>query len=391
MKKHQVCNLCFSTTASDGRIQRQIRHTTDEFQLTVHGKGDWTPPNDSIRFVPMKRQYLSNTAQKVHFCKIVAGRFMPRFFDTAYWSWPFHNKVLQSLLDNGPYELIHANDMETLPVACRAAKQMNARVLFDAHEYHPGQIKFLHGMNRLVQPAYISYLLRQYLPQTDMFVTTSTGFANLYDEHFGCRPQVILNAPEPTDVSFRQVDPKCIRLVHHGGAKESRRLEVFIEMMRHLDQRFHLTLMLMPDGRGYVDQLKQLAKEISSDRISFCEPVATDAISATISKFDIGVHALPPICLNHVYPVPNKLLEFISAGLVCIIGPSPDMAAIVEQHQTGVVAKDHTAIALANALNSLSIDQMNEMKANSLHAAKIYNADVEMKKLVSLYHQALSD
>ena len=45
---------------------------------------------------------------------------------------------------------------------------------------------------------------------------------------------------------------------------------------------------------------------------------------------------------------------------------------------------------LAQRLNALRADEINAMKRRSLDAAKVFNADVEMGKLLAMYGRVLS-
>ena len=78
------------------------------------------------------------------------------------------------------------------------------------------------------------------------------------------------------------------------------------------------------------------------------------------------------------------------AGLGVAVFPLPEMAKIVRDNQIGIVSVDQSIHAMAKALNSLSPEQINEFKKNSLTLAKTLNGDVEMQKLMDIYAELLS-
>jgi uncharacterized UPF0146 family protein len=88
--------------------------------------------------------------------------------------------------------------------------------------------------------------------------------------------------------------------------------------------------------------------------------------------------------------LPNKFFEFIQARLAIAIGPSPEMAAIVKEHDLGVVADDFTPQALAAKLNALTVDDIMHYKHNANKAAAIYNAEESMKVLKTVVQRVLS-
>jgi len=383
----RIANLVFSKFSADGRVQRQVQHASREFAVDVIAAGSWVPDIPNVSFHSIRRSPISSVGKRVLQARLLGGKLASRLWESAYWSFGIHRDALNCLLSNGPFDIIHANDIEALPVAVRAAARMGAKVVFDAHEYHPGQAKFLVGRRRWTHLPYVSYLLREYLPRVDAFFTTSPGFARLYNENFGFEPMITLNAPELVPVSLRPVAPNLIRLVHHGAAKPAREPDRFIRMMEHLDERYTLDLMLVRDSADYFEFLKTMAASIDPDRIKIRDAVKPSEIVSAISEYDIGVHTLPPMGLNHIYPLPNKLFEFIGAGLAVVIGPCPEMAKIVNDYDIGVVAADHTPAALADAVSSLGASRINDMKGRSIVAARIFNAEVEMQKLVTVYKQ----
>jgi hypothetical protein len=64
------------------------------------------------------------------------------------------------------------------------------------------------------------------------------------------------------ELSPKPTNAECIRLIHHGGLHQSRKLENMIFLMDLLDERFHLDVMLLlnsPRYARYLQQLKELA------------------------------------------------------------------------------------------------------------------------------------
>ena len=49
------------------------------------------------------------------------------------------------------------------------------------------------------------------------------------------------------------------------------------------------------------------------------------------NDYDVGLYLLPPTNFNQRYALPNKFFEFIQGRLAIAIGPSPEMAKLVER------------------------------------------------------------
>ena len=181
--------------------------------------------------------------------------------------------------------------------------------------------------------------------------TVGPAIAEEYACRFDVQPVVVWNAPRYHAIPCIPRNGSLIRMIHHGGALRQRRLEVMIDAMTQLDDRFRLDFMLIPGSSGYLAELKERA--LRDPRITFSSPVKPTEIVERLKGYDVGLYSLPPYSFNARYALPNKFFDFIQARLCVAVGPSPEMKKLVEQHGCGVVAKDFTAQALAEMLRVL--------------------------------------
>ncbi|MCD6577568.1 MAG: hypothetical protein J7K66_06105, partial [Anaerolineaceae bacterium] len=105
--------------------------------------------------------------------------------------------------------------------------------------------------------------------------------------------------------------------------------------------------------------------------------------------YDIGIHNLNTKNLNHLNALPNKFFDFMMAGLAVAINPLPIMKKLIDEYQLGIILDGRSPHEWANKINSLSIEQIDQFKINSLKAAKMLNAGVEMNKLYKIYESLL--
>ncbi len=155
-----------------------------------------------------------------------------------------------------------------------------------------------------------------------------------------------------------------------------------IEMMRFLDDRYHLDFMLMAAKQDYLDHLKELAA--GDSRIRFVEPVAMQEISKVCNSYDIGVFLLPPVNFNYTHALPNKFFEFVQGRLAIAIGPSPEMARLVRQYDCGVVAEDFSPQTMARAIAEMSKEQIAHYKQQAGVAAAELCAENNEKLMLDL-------
>ncbi|WP_276369979.1 hypothetical protein [Chryseolinea sp. H1M3-3] len=380
MKKILV--IVLSNLKHDARVRRQIMAIQNHYKTTVVCFGG--DPSDHYELIIIKPTKLTVVR------KIITSIFLLLKFHTiAHKILHNYYYIIKSLSDRN-FDLIIANDVETLPLAF--AFPGNPKVIFDAHEYAPRHFEDK-KMWRVFFQDFNTWLCKKYIPLTAGMMTVGKGLAREYEKNFQVHPTVITNANNYYDIEPSEVKENQIRLIHHGIATPSRKLELMIDVMSLLDERFTLDLMLLMPGfaskntREYIDQLRVKAKH--DPRITIVPPVKSTEVVTTIYKYDIGIFLLPPVNFNYENTLPNKLFDFIQARLGVAIGPTPEMAEIVQKYNIGVVSDQFTAQSLANKLASLTQNDIKSFKKNSSIAAKALNAEVNAKNINEMISRIL--
>jgi glycosyltransferase involved in cell wall biosynthesis len=139
--------------------------------------------------------------------------------------------------------------------------------------------------------------------------------------------------------------------------------------------------MLTETDANFLQSLKSKARPIR-EKVNFLPPVPTEDIVSKISEFDLGIHIIPPLSINNKYALPNKFFEFIQGHLGIVVGPSPEMAGIVNERELGIVSKSFDAPELARAINALDRNQVDRFRSNSKISAEIFNWENESIQLV---------
>jgi len=396
MSRERICILSLSDLARDGRVLRQIAAAAEAgYAVTVVGWGmpGAVPLPDGVAFVPVTPHRLARRERVLQAIRLLAGRVSPSWFERWYWRKPDHAAARDAIIAAGP-DLIHANEAIGLPAALAASDGIDdgrrIPVLFDAHEYSPDRLPHRTLTRFLARPFY-TWLIRTLAPRAAAMTTVADGIADRYRAEFGLDPAVIRNCPAYVPLPLRPTDPDRIVLIHHGVALRARRLEDMVDVVAACDNRFRLTFMLVESDAGYVAELARHAERQAQGRVTFRDPVAPTAIARTLNDCaDIGLFLLPPVDFSYRMALPNKLFEFIMAGLAVAIGPSPAMARVVIDHGCGIVAADFAPATLAARLNALSADGIDALKRRSLDAARTLNAEAEMGRLMRLYAELLA-
>lgn len=365
MKK--VLVLVFSNLKHDARVMRQINWLRKEHEVTVVCFD--ATETAGVQFIRIRQTRLT-TLRKA----LLAAALTVRAFKAAYRLFHDYGHLKKKLEAN--FDLIVANDIDTLPLAFQLKGK--APIIFDAHEYAPRHFENNRIWKTFFQPFYV-HLCRHYIPQTTAMLTVGQGLANEYAKAFKVQPVIITNATRYVEIEPSQMQPEKIRLVHHGIINPSRKLELMIEMMKYLDHRFTLDMILMTSDyvsaktKNYIRDFIEKAEVNPAIRI--LQPVPSDLVVKTINQYDVGVFLIPPVNFNYANTLPNKIFDFIQARLAIAIGPTPEMASIVHTYGNGVVSENFEPESLAKKLGALTQEEVMRFKKQSIAAARQLNAE----------------
>jgi hypothetical protein len=372
--------LSFSHLHTDPRVNRQIRFLSSRHNLTTLGLSAAQIPDIHSLITAITPK---NNLQKLQ----AAATLLSQNYEYYYWNQP-HIQHSYQQLHTLKFDLIIANDIDALPLALKIAN--GAKIIFDAHEYAPREFEDRLTFRLLFQN-YKTYLCQTYIPQIDRMITVCQSIADTYEQDTGVKPTVITNAPDYEDLQPQLLNAETpkIRLVHHGGAMKSRRLDKLIHLMKFLDDRYELNLILTGPFNPYINYLKKLAQDYPN--IHFLDPVPMREISQYLNNFDIGVYILEPSNFNNLNALPNKLFEFIQARLAIAIGPSPEMARIVKDHDLGVIAQDFEPESLAQKIMALDYSKINDYKQQSHKVARQLSAEKNQEIFLNLVQDTLEN
>jgi hypothetical protein len=268
----------------------------------------------------------------------------------------FNAKREYKLLMKHRFDVLIVHHFRDLPLAVKLAKAKNVKLIFNAHEYYPLEFDSNADWMKKTHPLYIE-IGNTYLKHIDACFCVGEKIAEKYKEEFGVDCIVITNSKPYKDLNPSELrSSDKIKLVHHGAALRNRQIELMIDLMNFLDEKYTLDLVLVPGDDTYISELK--FKASNNPRIQFPKSVSTEKISDFINQYDIGIYILPPLNFNDKYALPNKFFEFIQARLALAISPSPEMKFLVDKYNLGVVSDDFTTQSLAAKISNLSFEQI---------------------------------
>ena len=119
-------------------------------------------------------------------------------------------------------------------------------------------------------------------------------------------------------------------------------------------------------------------------------PVPFAELMDTVASYDIALAFQRPTTFNIRYAVPNKFFEAVQARTAVVVGPAPELEAVVEKYGFGVVTDDFTAEALAQTLRALTPERVAELKQASHAAAWELSAENSMQPWVEAVEELVA-
>jgi glycosyltransferase involved in cell wall biosynthesis len=185
-----------------------------------------------------------------------------------------------------------------------------------------------------------------------------------------------------------------VRIVlYQGNLQPNRTLDKLVRAARFLERDIVIVLM----GRSVVSTQAELealvAKEGVAERVKIIPPVAYEELLDWTSSADIGAIAYAPDhSINARVELPNKLFEYLMAGLPVIASQLPAVAEIIETYDVGRVLSSVEPAAIGAEINAMLADRvrLERMQRNALEASlHDLNWEKEGQQLLRLYHNIL--
>ncbi len=329
------------------------------------------------------RQFVPMNGPCMRFIKSVAWRFM---VDRE----TFYIDLFLPVAEKFYGDVFVAHDLPMLPVAHRLSRRCHAKLVYDSHELFSEQEFSRHEKRQWAK------IEAKYIGDCNAVITINPSIARELERRYGLnRVNVIYNAerthgdPPPKGTLFHDALglPKDRRiLLFQGGLSAGRNLEVLVQAMG-LVRTPDLSLIILGDGQ-YGDTLKRMVNSSNmAERVRFHPAVPQAELLRYSACADAGIIPYQAICLNNYYCTPNKLFEFIAAGLPILASDLPEIRNLIQTHQIGQVGDLSTAEKSANQIDDFFSDptRLAHWRDNVKAARRIVCWEREAEKLLAIF------
>jgi glycosyltransferase involved in cell wall biosynthesis len=394
---------------SDPRVMREARTLQESgYRLTIIGQHDELKKEsvqDGIRIILLQRNILFRLVLKLLKGRTAAQPASPAMAP-ATAPPGIIRRMKQFIFDCGEIahmiltniamaaagirlgaRVYHSHDLNTLLAGYAASRMKRARLVYDFHEAYTEQ--FPHDATTACWRGFYTMLERLLIRKADRLITVCGSLSAWAQELYAApAATVIMNTS-----TFRETDRPApgnaspdITVLYHGIYLKDRGLEQLIEAVKH----FPTGMRLLMRGKGEIEPLLRAVAEREgvTDRVYFAPPVKMEELISAAAAADIGVIPYIATNLNNKFSTPNKLFEYMMAGLAIAGSNLPELQAIILGEQIGEVFDPTSPKDIARAIIAIATDRdkLGCMKQTALTAAKEkYNWEQESRKLLGIY------
>lgn len=289
--------------------------------------------------------------------------------------WLDHRKYLRRALAAArerPADVWICHDLDTLPAGAAAKRKLGGALVYDSHELWLDRNAPTH--ETAPERRRWRRMERSLIGAADAVVTASDSYADVLAERYSIeRPAVVRNIPEASGGPAADlrgmvgIAPGRKLVLFLGGLQRGRGLEPLVRAVATLDGCD--IVLLGPAEPGLPERLAALAGELgAADRVHVVPPVATSEVVAYARSADVGVAPIQNAGLSYFYSLPNKLFEYVHAGLPVVASDFPEMARLVSDHELGATCDPDDPESIARAIAYVLDDARHERLAANARA-----------------------
>lgn len=291
--------------------------------------------------------------------------------------------------------LLVANDLDTL-LANHLAKGRR-KLVYDTHEFYTEVPELV--ARPLVRRVWLA-IERWIFPELKTVITVNQSIADAYHDRYPSlrRAQrdiaVVRNIPmkrdlptEPTRSTLELPHDRRILILQGAGINVQRGAEEAVLAMRDLP---HCLLLIIGGGDAW-PVLEALVREHGlEDRVRLLGKMPFARMMDFTRNADLGLTLDKDTNLNYRFSLPNKLFDYLHAGLPVLATDLPEVARIVREYDAGIVIPAPEPSRIAAEVAALFADEgrLSRLKANATFAARQLDGEAEMAKLAALLRNA---
>lgn len=288
------------------------------------------------------------------------------------------------------FDILLSNDLDTLLGNYLASKLKRKALVYDSHEIFTEVPELI---NRPLQRNIWRIIERNIIPKLKHSYTVNQSVSDYYFEKYEIRMKVVRNVPKKSDLTYEfnesNFQDRVKIIVYQGALNVGRGLELMIETMQFLE---NMQLMIIGDG-DIKHRLIELINKLSlNEKVKMLGKIPFSELKTFTKQADLGISLEENLGLNYYLALPNKIFDYIHAGVPVLVSDLPEIAAIIKKYKIGVVTNTRIPIELATLIQSFFKDIINykKCKQKTILAQKELCWENEEKTIINIFSATLN-
>jgi glycosyltransferase involved in cell wall biosynthesis len=198
-------------------------------------------------------------------------------------------------------------------------------------------------------------------------------------------PVVVLSCPARANGMAVRTDSPTLRAIYQGAPGPGRSLDDLFAAAR-LANGVRITIRVTGMDRELLRQ--HVRDEGLAERIEIAEPIPPDSLVEGLHDFDVGLIIDRPLTRNNELALPNKLFEYLMAGLAVVAPELPSLGRLISDAGVGLTFTPGDVGSLADVLTRLATDRslLQELRDRARSAALDgFNAEAQSSLLIGVW------
>jgi N-acetyl sugar amidotransferase len=326
------------------------------------------------------------TGVRVHRIPMMRGSSYPKLRRLRRWS---AGQRLRRFGAISKPHLIECHNIETLEWCCAMKRDLRVPLVYAPHELETERLG-VPELQRMKERA----TERSLIKECDAVVVVGEAIADWYAKEYSiARPVVVRNIPlhaggaDPVDAVDLKgqlgIPRNALLFIYQGLLHQGRRVEQFLRVFSRLGPDRHLLFL------GYGALAKEVQQRAAKHpNIHFLPAVPPEEVLRFTAGADVGLVGVENVCLSYYYSLPNKLFEYLGAGLPVVAPRFPEISRVVEEGDCGWLVEDDDD-AWHRVLSAIDVQQALAARERARSVAARYSWQDEAKRLTATYRRVL--
>ena len=284
-------------------------------------------------------------------------------------------------------KVIHCHDTFALLPSLLLKILINSKLIYDAHELESNK-----NMQTAILRKATLFIEKICWPHIDIFISVSDSIIKWYFSEFSYKKNLlVLNTPiinknlstinSKNDLrKIFDINKENLIFIYVGEFCMGRGIDLILKVFTDKNINSHIVFL----GKGVLkDKIWNFSQRFKN--IHLHNAVIHDEVVSLISSSDVGICLIEDVSLSYYFSLPNKLFEYLFAGLEILGSDIPEISNFINVNKVGKICK----LNQEDLKRKIKYYEINKPKKVKINLDK-FSWETQSEKLKILYKQIVN-